>query len=437
MNFSDEIKEKLSQFDQETSHLLRGLIARHNHEIDFFERNWLYKYEDYYKYLFCDEVIMAIRDVDERNERQYQRTKLENSFKRKLNSLKKKQQNEYESFTQKRLRDRSLIFSSDRNATILSYRSNSPLPLPFKIPNMDQLINDSNPSNQEKTGKIKKKKKVRRFHTNHDIDNNFDNNSFDDDQENTVSSLNKGKNSINHHSSNKNQTNSPHIRNHTTKSYPKGSSASFLPSRSKFIPDSSQKCHFTEKKDPNSRHKKDNQEDFDVLDVKSLDKHFKKRDQKRKEIEEERQRRFEEKFSYQINSKDVLNYRRKNITDKIILDKIQNKTKGQYGSFKLTEIDNNQSQVDSNPELFDNNQKDKKNFIIESKKIKEEEILIAPINILDSVQLASESSSDSIENKVPTNQISLEYSYESYYSEYEVEEKIYLCPANKVKKKSK
>ena len=88
MSFSDELKEKISHFDQETSQLLRHIIDRQHHEIDLFERNWIYKYQDLYKNYFSDEAIMAVRDIDERNELESQRTQLENSFKFQLKSVK-------------------------------------------------------------------------------------------------------------------------------------------------------------------------------------------------------------------------------------------------------------------------------------------------------------------------------------------------------------
>lgn len=429
MSFSDELKEKISHFDQETSQLLRHIIDRQRHEIDLFERNWIYKYQDLYKNYFSDEAIMAVRDIDERNELESQRTQLENSFKFQLKSLKRKHKIEYNNFTQKRLKDRALIFSTDKNTTILSYRFNSPLPSPIKISINERPNSNSNIIQQEK--KEKKKRKVRKSHKHHKVDNKIDNILPDNsitDMNDTINSMSLSQISNHTQYLSKSQTMQPdqdQSKRSYSKSIPK---SSFLSSRSKFITNQSINGHFTTSK-PKFKQKNATKEEIDVLDIKSLDKHFKKRDQIRKEIEKARQTRFEENFSYQVNSKDVLNYKRKNITDKGVIERIQNKRKSHNECFDVIEIES--------PEIESNSiYKNIGNSNFDSKKIEEEEIKIAPVNKLDSIKLISESSSDSFDEKIPINQISLEYSYESYYSEYEVEEKVYLSPIKKIKKKS-
>lgn len=435
MSFSDELKEKLSQFDQETSQLLLKILNRQRNEIDYFERNWIYKYQDLYNNYFSEEAIMAIHDVDERNEVETQKSQLENSFNFKLKTLKRKHKIEYDNFTKKRLQERALIFSTSKNTTLLSYRINSPLPSPIKIKTSKRPNSNSN---SKISPKAKKKKRVRKVYKHSKTGNKIDNDIPDNpitDMNDTINSLSISQIS-NHYQFLSKTQNSQFTDDNSSTTYNKSKpNSSFLPSRSKFISNDFINGHIT---DPTKKSifkpKNDGNEDFNVLDVKSLDKHFEKRDKIRKKIEKERQTRFEENFSYQINSKDVLNYKRKNMTDQIVIENIQNKRKSKNGCFDLIEYDlNNSEKVEPNPKLKEICEP----FSVNSKKIEEEEIKIAPVNKLDSIKLIDESSSDSIEERIPINQINLEYSYESYYSEYEIEEKIYLSPTKKEKKKSK
>ena len=143
-------------------------------------------------------------------------------------------------------------------------------------------------------------------------------------------------------------------------------------------------------------------EEINFLDAQSLKKHFEKSDKVRQKMEEDRKHRFEEQFSYIIEDDEVTNYSQMNLIDQNQIDEFQNK--GQFEDPKLNA----------------------KTLIVKIDDNKEE-ALIAPINKLDDQEiLVSEDSYYSSSEGIPTNNVTMDSSYESYYSEYEIEEKIYV-----------